>query len=55
MTTGTTCRFLEESRAILDRCLSESMAAVVAGAWEAAGRPPVTLDAQSPPWRRRRE
>ncbi len=50
--------FFARSWTILERRLRESVTAVaaaVAGAWEAAGRPPVRLEAQPPPERRRRE
>jgi len=44
------------NRPVLERRLSESIAAVAAmitGAWEAAGRPPVPLNPPQPPQRRR--
>ncbi|HXH24593.1 MAG TPA: hypothetical protein VNI78_05040 [Vicinamibacterales bacterium] len=49
--------FFKANRGVLERRLSESIAAVAAmitGAWEAAGRPAVPLDLQPPPQRRRR-
>lgn len=48
--------FFAGSRAVLERRLNESIAAVaatIAGAWEAAGRPPVPVNPPSPPLRRR--
>jgi hypothetical protein len=48
--------FFTANRGLLERRLSESIAAVAAaitGAWEAAGRPPVPLRLQPPPQRRR--
>jgi hypothetical protein len=49
--------FYTANRTVLERRLNESIAAVaamIAGAWEAAGKPPLPLDAPSPPQRRRR-
>ena len=49
--------FFKANRAVLERRVSESIAAVaaiVAGAWEAAGKPPVPLDPPVQPERRRR-
>jgi hypothetical protein len=49
--------FFAANRPVMERRLNESIAAVaamIAGAWEAAGRPPLPLDAPSPPQRRRR-
>jgi hypothetical protein len=49
--------FFTANRAVLERRLNESIAAVaamIAGAWEAAGRPPLPPDAPGPPQRRRR-
>lgn len=49
--------FFKSSRPVLERRLSESIAAVaamIAGAWEAAGRPAVPADAPTPPPARRR-
>ena len=49
--------FFKANRAVLERRLNESIAAVAAmitGAWEAAGRPALPLDAPSAPQRRRR-
>lgn len=48
--------FFAANRSVLERRLSESIAAVaamIAGAWEAAGRPPVPVDPPQPPQRRR--
>lgn len=50
-------RFFTANRAVLERRLNESIAAVaamIAGAWEAAGKPPVPLDPPNPPLRKRR-
>jgi hypothetical protein len=49
--------FFKANRAVLERRLSESIAAVAAmitGAWEAAGKPGLPLDPPAPPQRRRR-
>lgn len=49
--------FFTANRAVMERRLNESIAAVAAmitGAWEAAGRPALPLDTPSPPQRRRR-
>jgi hypothetical protein len=49
--------FFKANRTVLERRVNESIAAVaamIAGAWEAAGRPALPLDAPSPPQRRRR-
>jgi hypothetical protein len=49
--------FYTANRGVMERRLNESIAAVaamIAGAWEAAGKPPLPLDAPSPPQRRRR-
>jgi hypothetical protein len=49
--------FFTSNRAVLEGRLNESIAAVaamIAGAWEAAGKPALPLDAPSPPQRRRR-
>jgi hypothetical protein len=49
--------FYTANRAVLERRLDESIAAVAAmitGAWEAAGKPALPLDPPSPPQRRRR-
>jgi hypothetical protein len=49
--------FFAANRPVLERRLNESIAAVaamIAGAWEAAGRPALPLDAPAPPQRRRR-
>jgi hypothetical protein len=49
--------FFKGSRAVLERRLDESTAAVaamIAGAWEAAGKPAVPVRVQDPPQRRRR-
>jgi hypothetical protein len=48
--------FFRATRPVLERRLSDSIAAVaamIAGAWEAAGRPPVPVSPPSPPPRRR--
>jgi len=50
--------FFKGSRAVLERRLSESSAAVaamIAGAWEAAGKPPVPIRASDTIQRRRRQ
>jgi hypothetical protein len=42
---------------VLERRLNEAIAAsaaMIAGAWEAAGKPPIAIDARVPPQRRRR-
>jgi len=49
--------FFKGSRAVLERRLDEStsaVAAMIAGAWEAAGKPPVPVRAQDSDQRRRR-
>lgn len=49
--------FFKANRAVMERRLNESIAAVAAmitGAWEAAGKPAVPLNPTSPPQRRRR-
>jgi hypothetical protein len=49
--------FFASNRSVLERRVNESIAAVAAmitGAWEAAGKPALPLDAPSPPQRRRR-
>jgi hypothetical protein len=49
--------FFDANRSVLERRLGESIAAtaaMIAGAWEAAGRPAVAVDPPSPPQRRRR-
>ena len=49
--------FFKANRAVLERRLNESItavAAMIAGAWEDAGRPALPLDAPAPPQRRRR-
>jgi hypothetical protein len=49
--------FFASNRGVLERRVNESIAAVAAmitGAWEAAGKPALPLDAPSPPQRRRR-
>ncbi len=49
--------FFKANRIVMERRLNESIAAVAAmitGAWEAAGKPALPLDASSPPQRRRR-
>jgi len=49
--------FFTANRAVLERRLNESIGAVAAmitGAWEAAGKPALPLDAPTPPQRRRR-
>jgi hypothetical protein len=49
--------FFKANRSVLERRLNESISAVAAmitGAWEAAGRPPLPLNPTSPPQRRRR-
>jgi hypothetical protein len=49
--------FFAANRAVMERRVNESIAAVaamIAGAWEAAGKPTLRLDAPSPPQRRRR-
>ena len=49
--------FFKANRTLLERRLNESIsavAAIIAGAWDAAGRPPLPLDPASPPQRRRR-
>jgi hypothetical protein len=49
--------FFRANRAVMERRLNESAAAVaamIAGAWEAAGKPPVPVNPASQPQRRRR-
>jgi hypothetical protein len=49
--------FFKANRAVLERRLEDSIsaaAAMIAGAWESAGRPALPLNAPSPPQRRRR-
>jgi hypothetical protein len=49
--------FFKANRAVLEQRLNESIAAsaaMIAGAWEAAGKPAVPLDPPSAPQRRRR-
>jgi hypothetical protein len=49
--------FYTANRPVLERRLNEAIGAVAAmitGAWEAAGKPALPLDAPSPPQRRRR-
>jgi hypothetical protein len=49
--------FFTANRAVMERRLEESVSAVaamIAGAWEAAGKPPVPVSAPSTPQRRRR-
>ena len=49
--------FFKSNRAVLERRVNESIAAVaamIAGAWEAAGRPALPLDPPAQPQRRRR-
>jgi hypothetical protein len=49
--------FFKANRGVLERRVNESIAAIagmIAGAWEAAGRPAIRLDPPSPPQRRRR-
>ena len=49
--------FFKANRSVLERRLNESIAAtaaMIAGAWEAAGRPRLPIDAPAPPQRRRR-
>jgi hypothetical protein len=49
--------FFKTNRAVLERRINESIAAsaaMIAGAWEAAGKPALPLDPPSPPQRRRR-
>jgi hypothetical protein len=49
--------FFKANRAVMERRLGESAAAVaamIAGAWEAAGKPPVLVNPTSTPQRRRR-
>jgi hypothetical protein len=50
--------FFTTNRTVLERRLNEAIAAtaaMIAGAWEAAGRPQLPLDAAAPPQRRRRQ
>jgi hypothetical protein len=49
--------FFKSNRVVMERRLNEAIAAtaaMIAGAWEAAGRPRLPLDAPAPPQRRRR-
>jgi hypothetical protein len=49
--------FLAANQPMMERRLSESIsavAAVITGAWEAAGRPAVPVEQPRPPQRRRR-
>jgi hypothetical protein len=49
--------FFKANRLVLERRVNESIAAsaaMIAGAWEAAGKPALPLNAASPPQRRRR-
>jgi hypothetical protein len=49
--------FFKTNRAVVERRLNESIAAsaaMIAGAWEAAGKPPVPTDVKPAPQRRRR-
>jgi hypothetical protein len=49
--------FFKANRAVLERRLNEAIAAsaaMIAGAWEAAGKPAVPIDPKAPPQRRRR-
>lgn len=49
--------FFAANRTVLERRLNEAIgaaAAMIAGAWEAAGKPPVPVDARAVPQRRRR-
>jgi zinc dependent phospholipase C len=49
--------FFKANRAVLERRLNEAIAAsaaMIAGAWEAAGKPPVPVSAKATPQRRRR-
>jgi hypothetical protein len=49
--------FFKANRAVLERRLNEAVAAsaaMIAGAWEAAGKPPVPVSAKATPQRRRR-
>lgn len=49
-------RFFKANRAVMERRLNESISAVagmIAGAWEAAGKPPVPLDPPNPTQRKR--
>ena len=48
--------FFAANRQVLERRLTEAIAgvaAMIAGAWEAAGKPPVPTDPPQPPQRRR--
>ena len=50
--------FFKAGKAVMERRLNESIAAVaamIAGAWEAAGRPAIPLSPQAAPQRRRRQ
>ena len=49
--------FFKSNRAVMERRLNESISAVaamIAGAWEAAGKPPLPLNPPATPQRRRR-
>jgi hypothetical protein len=49
--------FFKANRAVMERRLNESIAAsaaMIAGAWEAAGRPAVPVNAKPTPQRRRK-
>ena len=49
--------FFKANRAVLERRLNEAIAAsaaMIAGAWEAAGKPTVPVNPRVPPQRRRR-
>lgn len=49
--------FFKANRAVLEKRLTDAMsatAAIIAGAWEAAGKPPLPVAPPSPPQRRRR-
>ncbi len=50
--------FFAANRPVLERRLNEAIAgvaAMIAGAWEAAGKPPVPIDPPQIPQRRRRQ
>ncbi len=50
--------FFAENRALMERRVNDSISAVaamIAGAWEAAGKPPIPLEPPSSPQRRRRQ
>lgn len=49
--------FFQSNKAVMEKRLNDSIAAsaaMIAGAWEAAGKPALPLDAPAPPQRRRR-